>query len=511
MATLFQRGAEGGRCPTSLRQPLPRRAWRRAMRWTILIHRWLGVAACLLFFIWFVSGLVLVYVLPPRLTAAELNAGLSPLALEEVRVGPQAALAAAGGDVFPRELRLEQSPSGPLYRITPWSGQRIAVSAVTGRKVDTVSSDQARVAAENFAGSRAVSADLVERDQWTWGEAFNAHRPFWRVNMDDPADTRIYVSARTGAVVLDATAAERFWSWIGYVPHLLDLEAIRGNPAIWRPFFLWTIGPSLVLAATGLWLGIVRLRTRHRYKNGSMSPYRGWMKWHHVTGVIGGLTLLAWTLSAFIYLRPGDYLKRLEPGREELIAYAASPGSVFPNSPAAIRAAAPADTRVIRFAWVGGQALTIFTDGPRRDLVTDPGGSAARLDAAWLAERSRPLAGGAPVAWVQRLEAPDEYWHTFRNTERQLPALRIAYADTRQSWAYLDPSTGEMLSWTNAESRLFRWLFNGLHKFDFLPLVRAGIVRDLIVVPLLLLGILTSLTGIVLGWRRLKRRRQRHA
>jgi hypothetical protein len=511
VATLLDRRAEGEIALQPGARPFGRRMWRQAMRWTIRVHRWLGIGACLLFLIWFVSGLVLVYVLPPRLTAAELHAGLPPLAVGEVEVPPQAVLSGAGLDEFPRELRLEQAPSGPVYRITPWEGERIAFSAVTGLRVRGVSEDEARASAEHFAGALATGAQRVERDQWTWGTAFDAHRPFWRVSMDDEAGTRVYVSAQTGAIVLDATAAERFWSWIGYVPHLLDLEGVRGNEGLWRPLFLWTLGPSLVLAATGLWLGIVRLRVRRRFRNGSVSPYRGWMKWHHLTGIIGGMVLFGWTLSAFIYLRPGDYLKRVEPGREELSAYAGAPGPTFPAAPQAIRAFAPPDTRVIRFTWVGGQPLIVFTDAARREVAVQPDGRAARLHPQWLAERSRALAGGAPIAWLRRLEAPDEYWHTFRNTERRLPALRVAYADPRESWAYLDPATGEMLSWTNADSRLFRWLFNGLHKFDFLPLVRPGFARDLVVVPLLVLGILTSLSGIVLGWRRLRRSGQRHA
>ncbi|WP_260928366.1 hypothetical protein [Novosphingobium sp. 9] len=31
-------------------------------RWVMLIHRWIGIAACLLFAMWFASGLVMLYV-----------------------------------------------------------------------------------------------------------------------------------------------------------------------------------------------------------------------------------------------------------------------------------------------------------------------------------------------------------------------------------------------------------------------------------------------------------------
>ena len=36
-----------------------------------LVHRWLGIATCLLVLMWFVSGLVMLYVPFPKLTAEE--------------------------------------------------------------------------------------------------------------------------------------------------------------------------------------------------------------------------------------------------------------------------------------------------------------------------------------------------------------------------------------------------------------------------------------------------------
>ncbi|KAA9160182.1 PepSY domain-containing protein, partial [Delftia sp. BR1] len=40
-------------------------------RWLFLLHRWLGIALCLFFALWFVSGMVMMYVGYPKLTQAE--------------------------------------------------------------------------------------------------------------------------------------------------------------------------------------------------------------------------------------------------------------------------------------------------------------------------------------------------------------------------------------------------------------------------------------------------------
>ena len=37
-------------------------------RWLLLTHRWLGIGTCLLFFLWFLSGVVMMYVGHPKLT-----------------------------------------------------------------------------------------------------------------------------------------------------------------------------------------------------------------------------------------------------------------------------------------------------------------------------------------------------------------------------------------------------------------------------------------------------------
>ena len=42
----------------------------RMKRWLFLVHRWLGIGICLLFAMWFVSGMVMMYVGYPKLTEA---------------------------------------------------------------------------------------------------------------------------------------------------------------------------------------------------------------------------------------------------------------------------------------------------------------------------------------------------------------------------------------------------------------------------------------------------------
>jgi hypothetical protein len=58
---------------------------------------------------------------------------------------------------------------------------------------------------------------------------------------------------------------------------------------------------------------------------------------------------------------------------------------------------------------------------------------------------------------------------------------------------------------TTSGDRAFRWLFNGLHRFDFLILLKHKGLRDFLVLPLMILGLVISATGVVLGYRHVRR------
>jgi hypothetical protein len=61
----------------------------------VFFHRWLGVTFCLLFAMWFASGIVMHFVPYPSFTAADRRAGLAPIDLAQVKASPSEALAAS--------------------------------------------------------------------------------------------------------------------------------------------------------------------------------------------------------------------------------------------------------------------------------------------------------------------------------------------------------------------------------------------------------------------------------
>jgi hypothetical protein len=58
----------------------------------------------------------------------------------------------------------------------------------------------------------------------------------------------------------------------------------------------------------------------------------------------------------------------------------------------------------------------------------------------------------------------------------------------------------------DSSSRLRRWLFNAAHSLDFPWLIQYRPAWDLVVWLLSIIGTVASASGVVIGWRRLRRK-----
>lgn len=386
----------------------------------------------------------------------------------------------------------------PVWRLMPWAGPRRTLSAIDGRAIETVPVERALAVTRHYPGAGSV-ADLgrVERDQWSVHQRLDSLRPFHRVALGDAADTHLYVSAATGEIALDATRHERFWNWFGAVPHWIYFTPLRAQLDLWRDVVLWLSGFGIVAAVTGLVVGVMRVRLRRRYPRGMVTPYRGWMAWHHLGGLVAGTTLMTFVVSGWISMNPNRWFSPREPDRAALERYA-GPAEAWPDLDRAALAAACPDAREARLARLDGQARVILACADGRVLPccgSAPGPGRVAAAAARLLPEAEP-----PT--IERLEAEDLYWYGHHH-DRVLPVLRARFTDPSATWFHIDPATGEILDRTDRSNRIYRWLFNAPHSFDFGPLLRHRPAWDLLLIVLSLGGLLISASGVVIGWRRL--------
>lgn len=475
----------------------------RVKRWLYITHRWVGITSCLLFAIWFVSGLVMVYVPFPSLTAAERVAGLQPIDWSRVDVQPAAALAAAGIAV-PRGLSLEMRDRQPIWRIDPWDGPQRTVTASHGTAVRPVDRAIARRVATAFGHAPISELTLVARDQWTVAGGFDKHRPLWKAALADRAGTVLYVSSTSGAVVQNSSRQERFWNWLGSVPHWIYPTVLRQDGTAWRQVVLWVSGPCIAAAVTGMWIGILRTRTgRRRFSGGRMTPYHGWMLWHHVAGLVGGFALLAWIFSGWLSVDPGRLFDSPGIGDTERIAYAGV-GTPPPLNIARLSTIAAGAT-VLKLGWAAGLPYIVI-ERPDRPALTlaSPNYAQAKVEERTMMAAAAKLVPGARILAVERLSAPDAYWYDVGSLPK-LPVLRVAYDDTAGTWVHIDPATGAILGDIDQRRRIYRWLFDFLHKWDVNGLTLNRPAWDILLWVLSILGLITSVSGIWIGWVRLRR------
>ena len=476
---------------------------RKLRRWLYIGHRWIGIVTCLFFAMWFVSGVVMMYVAFPGLSDKERLAALPEIAWPQVAISPDRAMAAAGATFYPRDLRLHMLDDEPVYRLTGRDGKRTTVSARDGRIIESVTLDRALAVARNYPAAADVAfIETVERDQWSVTARYDPLRPLYQIALGDPAGTRLYVSARSGEIVIDTSLTERVWNWLGSIPHWIYPTVLRQDGALWRQVILWVSGICLVVAASGIWIGILRVRLRKRYNGGAITPYSGWMAWHHVTGFFAGVFVLTWMFSGWLSVNPGDFFSTRGASIEMIKRYA---GHDAPTIAAGLPAALPAGVVEARFVWIGGAPLIIVADRRGTQTPIDPAsGAATPLSDARIFAAAHALLPDAKMPMRERLGQYDAYWYAHHDA-RVLPVLRAGFDDPAQSWFHLDPTTGDILGRSDSSRRSYRWLFNALHTFDFPWLLAYRPAWDIVVWLLSLLGMTISVSGVVIGWRYLRK------
>jgi hypothetical protein len=456
-------------------------------RWLFLIHRWVGIATCLLLAMWFGSGLVMMYVPFPSLTPAERLQGLSPIDWSRVGAVPAQAVA------------LEQGVDGPVWRL-----DKTTRAAATGLPEPTVDKTMAARIAAAFGHAPVRAVEPIRDDQWTVAGGYNRYRPLLKVSLDTPDERILYVASTTGEVVLDTDGRERLWNWLGSIPHWIYPTILRRDQPLWRQVILWTSGLAIIGSVSGMWIGILRARFRRRYKGGRITPYRGWQWWHHVIGLAGGTMLMTWIVSGWLSVDPNRWFAHAgisEPARAAYARAAVAPAIDWRRLGAMPEAAGVERLRPI---WVDGELLLVLARAGRPPAVLDAHSlMPVMLDADRLVAAASRLVPQAHVASVTTLTAPDAYWYDTKGAV-ELPVLRLVFDDPARTWVHISPHTGEVLSDLDGGARLYRWLFDALHCWDFRGLIDRRPLWDIWMWFWSLAGLAISVSGVVIGWRRLR-------
>ena len=467
----------------------------------VVLHRYLGVAVGLLMVMWFVSGIVMMYVGLPRITDEARARALEPIAWQTCcRVPPR--LAPDNAQLFGAQV--ENVAGAPVMRIRP-AGRAGFVLDLEQGAVVRVDAEAAREivldAAPRIIGhpAKLIGAAEIASDQWTLGRLRN-ERPLFRFAFDDPEKTIVYISGSNAQVVHWTTATERFWSWLGTIPHWLYFAQLRSNVMLWTEIMIWTSVLGTFLTVLGLYLGITQFKARAGF-----SPYRGWFYWHHMAGLLFGITTLTFVVSGLISMNPWGFLEDQRGGGEQgrLEGGPAKWGEVRTSLDAIRAKPEMAGAVSLVTAPFAGQLywLATWRDGTITRL--DAEGGKAPMTGIDLTAAAKRVAGDVEIAEQALISEEDAYY--FKDSERSvLPVYRVVLKDDESTRYYIDPQSGALLQRTDATARWYRWLFGGLHRIDFTAFMRARPAWDIIMLTLMLGGLALTMTGFYLALRRIR-------
>jgi hypothetical protein len=421
----------------------------------IITHRYLSVAVGLLMAVWFISGIVMMYMGFPQPAGSERLHGLPPIAWANC-CRMDFASVSDGQPVGRAEIEmLLGTPVLRLPRVLV-PVQTIDLTHGNDRHPDI---DEAKVVA--IEASRRVNgqtppllaAEEIDEDQWTLNR-YRQEQPIFRFSFGDPQRSVLYVSGASGRVVLRTTAGQRFWNWLGAIPHWLYFESLRTDGLLWSRTVIWTSILGSFLTIIGLYLGVAQFK---RGKDRRVSPYRGLFYWHHLAGLVFGVVTLAFVASGLVSMNPWGFLdSRGGYDRARLEGPPPRWGDVN-ASILALRARAIMAVN-LSLAPYGGEIFWLATGEDGVVTRLDAAGNMAPISTRDLTEAAARLAGTAGTATQGLMLNGDSYYIDDRSSAR-LPVYRVIANDAESTRYYIDPTSSALLARADSNRRWHRWLF----------------------------------------------------
>jgi hypothetical protein len=472
----------------------------------ILCHRWMGVAFCLLFAWWFVSGIFMMYWDYPAVSAEDRLERSPFLDAAQVKLSPADAYGKLDSDQAPGSTRLASFDGRPAYFFRFGRGEAI-VYADTGAQQDVFTPELNLRTAAAWTGHRASAAkaeEVTEPDQWTLEGELRNLLPLAKYSW--PNGDQVYVSENTGEVAQFTTRSSRLFAELGAIPHWLYYTPLRKNGPLWSKVVIWLSGIATIAALMGLIVGLMMYSPSRRIS----IPYQGQKRLHHILGLFFGIVACTWAFSGMLSMEPFPLSSgRLPAGRSiaaalrgkrpSLSQYSKSPQEVlaqlgpgfqvkelelssFASDPMYIATGSRGETRVIRML---GEPIASFDTKRILNVVN----SVSRVAEA-------------------RLITQYDTYYLDRTRQRPLPVLFVQLNDEAHSQYYIDPKTAQVVGAyrSSTESWVNRWMYHGLHSINFPWLYNYRPAWDIVVLTLMLGGTSLCLTSVIIGFQLVRRK-----
>lgn len=498
-------------------------------KFAILCHRWMGVAFCVLFMWWFISGIFMMYWGYPEVTERDRLERAPVLEAARVKLGPEEAYRAAGFDDAPGAVRLSSFDGRPAYFFRVGRGSAI-VYADTGEQQDVFPQELNLRTAATWAGQpeSAARLDTVEEpDQWTLLGGVRRQLPLLKYTFPD--GQQVYLNEDTGEVVQHTTLSSRIYAHLGAIPHWLYYTPLRLQQDLWTNVVVWSSGIATIAALLGMIVGIwmwAPKQKKYRFDGQPTGiPYTGQKRLHTILGLTFGILTMTWAFSGMLSMDPfpvtsgGPVGGRGEAGKgkaapaqrvQQALGGRFDLATFEGRHPQEVLAQLDSTFAVKELEWASFTGQPVFhaknAAGDVRVLAATAA-AADQLYAETVLRAVREAAGDENLAELRVLTQYDRYYLD-RTRQRPLPVIYAKLNDANETRLYIDPNTARVVGrYANTTSAwVNRWLYHGLHSLDFPWLYNYRPAWDIVVLGLMLACTWLCWTSIVLSWRVVKRK-----
>lgn len=474
----------------------------------------MGVAFCLLFTWWFVSGAFMMYCDFPSVTDADRLRHAQILDASRIRVSPEQAYKTLGFDFPPDQVHLAMFDGRPAYEFGAMPDQSI-VYADDGTMQKDYPADLNLRTATAWAGqpeNQAKVEEIREPDQWTVGDVRD-QLPL--VKYSWPDGQRVYVSPRSGQVMQYTTRWSRIGAYFGPVAHWLYFTPLRKNGALWSRIVIWASGLGTVMALSGLVIGVLVYSPSKKFRYAGQPtgiPYSGTKRLHMIFGLFFGIVACSWTFSGMLSMDPFP-IQTTARGGDARIGSALRSDSVdlarfSERLPEIALASVPSSLRVKELellSFAGDPSYIAFDDAERSWVVPVRGDAGAVFEGRRMVDVIRKAIQPAQLAEARIISEYDAYYLD-RHGELPLPVLFVRIAGENGTGYYIDPHTALVVGRRDPKGWFNRWLYHGLHSLNFPWLYNHRPAWDIFVLLLLAGGTTLSITSAILAWKLLRRK-----
>ncbi|MCM1311817.1 MAG: PepSY domain-containing protein [Bacteroides sp.] len=475
-------------------------------KFTLGVHRITGTIISLFFFLWFATGLVLIYHSYPRLPEKTNNALKETLPDSLPNLNTFTAMA---GDTL-RSLSVRQFLGQTLVKVSSTDTSFTACTD-TQQEVRNVTFADAERIARLWINAPIERVDtLHERTQWVMYERYERAMPIYKFTFADKERHEFFISGKTGAAQQLTDRNQRMWAWLGAIPHKLYFTGVRCNLDLWKTC-ITTGGIFCLLAALSGWgLGIY-MQVKNRRKTGVWrNPFKkASYKWHHLLGLIFGLFLICWGISGSLAMQRVP--KWLVPYDSEYTMYAPdvwNDGSLdlqsFKLDYTTLKAAYPA-LKEVEWTSIGEKPVyRIIADST--ELFIDASTTEVQpleVTAEAVMSRMHKLYGEEIPITLERMERYDEYYLS-ANGRLRLPVYKVVVADKDGSRLYIGVHD-DYVRFFNRNKMARKWMFSAMHYLNIKYLVERPVLWHTCIWVLCLGGACVSFTGFLLGIKYLHR------